>query len=155
MITEKKSRWKSKLNERQIITKKSLISNDIKSLFTVDITWPTNRKNYCTTLQTLWTTFIHQNESFYCNVIFTSKWPHFDFQGFCWPLLELTVLTLTNYLAGMETWRAHNSQSFSFRWYFDCFGCHTSSYLPFESFFNFRIIWPSKTWVSEAQRIML
>lgn len=38
MITEKKSRWKSKLNERQIITKKSLISNDIKSLFTVNIT---------------------------------------------------------------------------------------------------------------------
>ena len=56
MITEKqitveiKIKWKKKII---LFTKKSLNSSDIKSLFSVNTTWPTTRKNYCKTLQTL------------------------------------------------------------------------------------------------------
>ena len=52
-LLKKKSRWKLKLIERKIFSKKSLSFSDVKLLFAFNTIWPTTRKNYCKTLQTL------------------------------------------------------------------------------------------------------
>ena len=54
LLLKKKSRWKLKLIESKIFSKRSLNSNDVKLLFAFNMIWPTTRKNYCKTLhQTL------------------------------------------------------------------------------------------------------
>ena len=54
LLLKKKSRWKLKLIESKIFSKRSLNSNDVKLLFAFKMIWPTTRKNYCKTLhQTL------------------------------------------------------------------------------------------------------
>ena len=101
-----------------------------------------------------------------------NQWFHSDhtitFQAFRPLLLHLTVLTVINYLAGMEIWRGNASQFFLFYWFFNCFGYHIVSLITWfiisnsasflekaSSFLNFRQVDFKKRGASGAWNTLL